>query len=133
MKNIFITGLLGCGKTTLIMEILKELKLDAGGFYTSEIREGGIRKGFKMTTLDVREGTLAYVNIKSPYKISKYKVNLKDIEEIKAARKRMYTIGGGLLFLAAIGVGIYFWRRKRRAERAGRFQRLREKSSILNT
>jgi len=65
IKNIFISGKPGCGKTSLIMEILKELKLDAGGFYTSEIREEGIRKGFKITTLDGKKGILAHLNVKS--------------------------------------------------------------------
>jgi len=82
IKNIFITGLPGSGKTSLLIEILKELNLDAGGFYTQEIRENNIRKGFKIITLDGREGILAHQNIKSPYKVSKYEVNLKDLEEI---------------------------------------------------
>jgi len=82
IKNIFISGKPGCGKTTLIMEIIKELDLDAGGFYTTEIREKGIRRGFKIVTLDGREGILAHVNIESPYRVSKYKVNIKDLEEV---------------------------------------------------
>jgi len=82
IKNFFISSLPGAGKTTLIMELIKELNLPAGGFYTSEIRQRGVRKGFKITTLDGTEGILAHVNIKSPYQVSKYKVNLKDLEEI---------------------------------------------------
>ena len=82
IKNIFITGRPGCGKTTLIKEILEELNLNAGGFYTLEIREKGLRKGFKIITLEGKEGILAHVNIKSPYKVSKYGVNIKDLEEI---------------------------------------------------
>lgn len=82
IKNIFITGLPSCGKTTLIMEILKELNLDAGGFYTQEIREDGQRLGFKITTVNGREGILAHINIKSPYRVGKYKVNIKDLEKI---------------------------------------------------
>ena len=82
IKNIFITGKPGCGKTTLIMEILKELNLKAGGFYTQEIREKGIRKGFKIISLDGKEGILAHVSIKSPFRVSKYGVNIKDLEEI---------------------------------------------------
>jgi len=85
IKNIFISGLPGCGKTTLIKEIIKELDLKAGGFYTSEIREKGQRLGFKIITLDGGEGILAHVNVKSPYRVSKYKVNLKDLEEIGVA------------------------------------------------
>jgi len=82
IKNIFISGKPGCGKTNLIIEILKELDLDAGGFYTQEIREKGIRKGFKIITSNGKEGILAHINIESPYRVSKYKVNLKDLEEI---------------------------------------------------
>jgi len=82
IKNVFLTGPPGCGKTTLIKEILKELKLKAGGFFTEEIRERGIRKGFKIITLDGKEGILAHVDIKSQLKVSKYGVNLKDLEEI---------------------------------------------------
>ena len=82
VKNIFITGKPGCGKTTLIKEILKELKLNAGGFYTQEIRERGKRIGFKIISLNGKEGILAHVNIKSPFKVSKFGVNIKDLEEI---------------------------------------------------
>jgi len=85
IKNIFISGFPGCGKTTLIKEIIKELDLKAGGFYTSEIREKGQRLGFKIITLDGGEGILAHVNVKSPYRVSKYKVNLKALEEIGVA------------------------------------------------
>ncbi len=82
IKNIFITGKPGCGKTSLVKEIIEALNLDTEGFYTSEIRERGVRKGFKITTLNGKKGILAHVNIKSPYRVSKYKVNIKDLEEI---------------------------------------------------
>jgi len=82
IKNIFLCGRPGCGKTTLIIEIFKELNLDTGGFYTSEIRERDIHKGFKIITLGGQEGILAHINIKSPYRVSKYKVNIKDLEEL---------------------------------------------------
>lgn len=92
IKNIFITGKPGCGKTTLIMEALRDLNLlsrrsldeggGAGGFYTQEIKEGNVRKGFKIITLDNKEGVLAHVDIKSSYRVSKYKINIKDLEEI---------------------------------------------------
>jgi nucleoside-triphosphatase len=82
IKNIFITGLPGCGKTTLIKEILKELKIPAKGFFTEEIRKKGKRVGFKIVTLSGKEGVLAEKRFKSPYKVSKYGVILKDLEEI---------------------------------------------------
>ena len=82
IKNIFITGKPGCGKTTLIKEILKEIKIQARGFYTEEIRQKGERVGFKIITLSGKEGILSHKEIECPFKVSKYKVNLKDLEEI---------------------------------------------------
>lgn len=82
VKNILITGKPGCGKTSLIREIIQELNLNAGGFFTQEIRERGVRRGFKIITLNGKEGILADVTITSPYRVSKYKVNIKDLEKI---------------------------------------------------
>lgn len=81
-KNILISGKPGCGKTSLIKEILKELDLDAKGFYTSEIRENGERVGFSISSLDGKKGILAHKNFKSGPRVGKYKVNLKYLEEI---------------------------------------------------
>ncbi len=82
MKNILITGQPGVGKTTLLRKIIRELNLDAGGFYTQEVREEGIRQGFEIITLNGRRGMLAAVDFKSPYRVGKYGVNLKDLEEV---------------------------------------------------
>lgn len=82
IKNILITGEPGCGKTTLIKEILKELKVEARGFFTEEIREGKERIGFKIVTLSKKEGILAEKGIKSPFRVSKYGVKIKELEKI---------------------------------------------------
>ena len=82
MKNIFITGKPGCGKTTLIKKIIEDLKLVAGGCYTSEIQEAGKRVGFEIKTLNGRKGILAHKDFKSPYRVGSYKINIKDLEEI---------------------------------------------------
>lgn len=81
--NIFITGKPRTGKTTLIQEVVDELDLDAGGMICPEIREKGRRKGFKIIDIDSGEkGVLAHVDQKEGPKISKYRVNMKDLEEI---------------------------------------------------
>ena len=83
MKNILITGRPGIGKTTIIEKVLSGLKgIKMQGFFTREIKEGGARTGFKIITLEGEEGLLAHVNIKSRYQVSKYKVNIKDIERL---------------------------------------------------
>jgi nucleoside-triphosphatase len=80
--KILITGPPGVGKTTIIKRIASALGRRAGGFYTEEIRESGIRKGFEIETLDGKKGILASVDIKSAFKVGKYKVNIEDIERI---------------------------------------------------
>lgn len=80
--NILITGHPGVGKTTLIRKIADELKdFCPVGFYTSEIREGGNRKGFELVSLDGKRGILSHINIKSPYRVSKYRVDIKGFED----------------------------------------------------
>jgi len=83
LKNILLTGLPGVGKTTLIKKLAAQLKSSgAAGFFTEEIREGLFRKGFKVETLNGKTGVLAHVDIESPYRVGKYKVNLEEFEKV---------------------------------------------------
>ena len=79
-KNIFLTGRSGTGKTTIIKKILSNLDKTVGGIFTPEIRENGKRKGFKLVDVNNgEEGILASVNQNSGPQVSKYKVNLEDL------------------------------------------------------
>lgn len=70
------------GKTTLIKNIVEALKdLRPVGFYTAEIRGGGIRKGFELISLDGRKGLLSHTDIQSPHRVGKYKVDVKGFED----------------------------------------------------
>lgn len=80
--NILITGKPGIGKTTLIKKIVENTSLPKGGFYTEEIRTAGKRTGFILKTFDGREATLASVNIKSPYRVGKYGVDIDNLEKV---------------------------------------------------
>jgi nucleoside-triphosphatase len=82
IKNFLLTGLPGVGKTTLLIEIIKELNLEADGFYTSEIRKGKERIGFEIVSLDGKRGILAHKDFKSKFKVSKYGVNIEDLDRI---------------------------------------------------
>ncbi len=81
-RTILLTGRPGVGKTTIIREIAQRLGAAAGGFYTAEIRESGRRQGFKLVTLDGKEGILSHVDITDTPRVSGYGVNLRDLEEI---------------------------------------------------
>lgn len=84
-KNILLTGKPGIGKTTLIRKIAKALPGKAEGFYTEEIREDKKRVGFRIIDFKGNKGILAHVKVKSPYRVSKYKVNIEDLERIGIA------------------------------------------------
>lgn len=80
--KILLTGLPGCGKTTAIVQIANNLKHSkVAGFYTQEIREENIRKGFRWRCLDGAEGVLAHIDIKSPFKVGKYSVDIAGFEK----------------------------------------------------
>lgn len=84
-KNILITGVPGVGKTTLIKKIAGTLRSHHPvGFFTEEIRMGGIRKGFELVSLDGRRGILAHIDFKSPYQVGRYRVDIKGFETFLA-------------------------------------------------
>jgi nucleoside-triphosphatase len=87
-RAILLAGRPGVGKTTVIRQVVDMLGGEAGGFYTEEIRQGGRRVGFKIITLEGEEGILAHVDIKGAPRVSKYGVNIKDLEEVGVAALR---------------------------------------------
>lgn len=91
-KNFFLTGMPGSGKTTVIIRLARLLGNKASGFYTSEIRVEGRRKGFEVVTLSGKRAVLAHVDFSSRYRVGKYGVkpeSLTDaIGEIKQAIKQ---------------------------------------------
>jgi len=82
-KRIYLlTGMPGTGKTTIIKQTLSRSGKSAGGFYSEEIRTQGMRQGFQIVTLDGETATLAHINICSPYRVSKYGVDLSELERV---------------------------------------------------
>ncbi|MGD9367564.1 MAG: nucleoside-triphosphatase [Desulfobacteraceae bacterium] len=81
-KNILLTGLPGCGKSTIIENIIGRLHRPSTGFFTREIQKKGHRAGFSINTLDGRQGTMAHVEIRSPYRVGRYGVDLQSIDLI---------------------------------------------------
>jgi len=83
MKQVYLlTGRPGTGKTSLIKQAVAEVRAKAGGFYTEEIRSQGVRQGFKLVTLDGQDAILAHINIHSPYRVSRYGVDIDSLDRV---------------------------------------------------
>ena len=86
MANVYLlTGSPGTGKTTIVREAIASSKIKAGGFYTEEIRSGGVRQGFRIITLDRQNAILAHIDISSPHRVSKYGVNTENLDRVGVA------------------------------------------------
>jgi len=83
VKQVYLlTGKPGAGKTSLIKQAVAGMGSKAGGFYTEEIRSGGARLGFRLVTLDGESTILSHINIHGPYRVSKYGVDLDNLERV---------------------------------------------------
>ncbi|MDH4194628.1 MAG: nucleoside-triphosphatase [Nitrospirota bacterium] len=83
IRHILLTGLPGVGKTTVIKQLADSLTAHhPEGFFTQEIREHGIRKGFELVTLDGRRQLLAHVNLPGPFRVGRYGVDLAGFEKL---------------------------------------------------
>lgn len=81
--KLLITGPPGCGKTTFIKNLFLKFKnFKPAGFYTEEIREKGSRVGFGLYDHNFKfSRNLAHINFNSPFKVSKYYVDIKGFED----------------------------------------------------
>ena len=87
-RLLFITGSPGTGKTSDLLKTIETLKArgySVGGMISREVRTYGARVGFEILDLNSgRRGQLAHVNQKYGPRIGKYRVNLKDLDNIGA-------------------------------------------------
>ena len=85
-RLIFVTGPPGIGKTSVLLRSVNGLKsrgYEIGGMISRDVREGGVRVGFEIMDFSTgQRGWLAHINQPTGPKISKYRVNLTDLEAI---------------------------------------------------
>src|SRR5258708_29642672 len=86
-KAYLLTGEPRIGKSSMIKHIIDALGGEhCGGFYTEEIHEEerfqDKRVGFRLVTLEGREGILAHVNSESPLRMGRYGVNVDCLDAV---------------------------------------------------
>ena len=80
MKNILITGLPRTGKTTLILDIIREMRKEVIGFVTKEIRVNNRREGFTIETFSGLSKVLASKRYKeSKFRVASYGVYIENV------------------------------------------------------
>ncbi len=85
VPKIGVTGLPGVGKTEVLIKVMERLGNEYifGGMITKSIIEKNERVGFKILNWRTGEERLfAHVNMDSVYRVGKYRVDLKALEEI---------------------------------------------------
>jgi len=104
MKQVYlVTGRPGTGKTSLIKQAVTEMRGKAGGFYTEEIRSGGVRQGFRLVTLDGQDAILAHIDIQSQYRVSKYGVDIDSLDRVGVSALHKATEQCDLVVIDEIG------------------------------
>jgi len=104
MKQVYLlTGIPGTGKTSLIKQAIAGVEYKAGGFYTEEIRSQGVRKGFKLVTLDGEEAVLAHIKIQSEQQVGKYGVDIAALDRVGVAALRRAMQRDSLIVVDEIG------------------------------
>ena len=84
--------------------VLAAVPLTAGGMVTKEIRKVGRRVGFAVIDVATgREGVLAHIHREEGPRLGRYRVNLRDLEEIGAAAIERAIEGCELVVVDEVG------------------------------
>jgi nucleoside-triphosphatase len=104
VKSVFLlTGQPGTGKTSLIKQAIGETAIDAGGFYTEEIRIRSTRVGFRLVTLDGREAILSHIDFNKRFRVGKYGVDIKALDDVGVSAIRRAANNHDLVVIDEIG------------------------------
>jgi nucleoside-triphosphatase len=100
---LLVSGPPGSGKTTLIRTVLGQLAARAEGFLTEEVREGGERIAFRLTTLDGQSGILATVRARGGPQVGRYRVDVPTLEALAIGALEAATAAADLIVVDEIG------------------------------
>ena len=106
-RLIFLTGRPSVGKTSVLLRIVDILKAKGyriGGMISREVRERGVRVGFEIVDFHTgQRGLLAHVTQSTGPQISKYRVNLGDLNVIGAGSILNATTDADIIVVDEIG------------------------------
>ena len=80
--KLFLTGIPGIGKTTVVKKVYSMAPDRFAGFWTQEIREKDRRLGFEIVTTEGHRAPLAHVEFDSPHRVGRYGVDVRGFEEV---------------------------------------------------
>lgn len=84
-RVLWLTGTPGIGKTTVIQRAAEALSgRRLGGFYTEEIRRGGVRQGFRLESFRGGSAVMAHVELPKRYRVGRYGVDVTAIDELSS-------------------------------------------------
>lgn len=106
-RLLFVTGRPGIGKTSVLLRAVEELKTKGykiGGMLSREVRDEGVRIGFEIIDFySGRRGWLAHVNQPVGPRVSKYRVNLDDLDVVGAGSIRDAAKNAQIIMVDEIG------------------------------
>ena len=85
IRHLLLTGHSGVGKTTVMTQLAHALTdYHPDGFFTREIRENGIGKGFELVTFDDGHQLLSHIILPGHFRVGRYVVDLAGFEKLLA-------------------------------------------------
>ena len=85
-RVLWLTGAPGVGKTTVIQRVAEALSDQRlGGFYTEEMREGGMRRGFRLQGFRGGSVIMADVKLSKEDRVGRYGVDVPAIDDLAVA------------------------------------------------
>ena len=105
IKNIFVTGSIKIGKSTIVNKVAEQLGVEKiGGFKTIPIFENGIRKGFALESYSGQKQIFAHTNLKSNIEFDVYRYDVSVFENFGSTLLETALEYSDLILLDEIGV-----------------------------
>lgn len=104
-KNIFITGSINVGKSTILNEVIDKLShLKVGGFRTLPIYENNKRQGFILESLNGITKCFAHVDMKTNAQFDVYKFDYNVFEDLGVLTLESALTESDIIIMDEIGI-----------------------------